>query len=100
VPILMAVLTFGFFRGLAGGSHVGPFLCAIGWFVLCFVGLGISIWPMMVPPSISIWDAAAPPSSQAFLLVGAVVLIPIILIYTACAYYIFRGKVKAGAHYH
>jgi cytochrome d ubiquinol oxidase subunit II len=54
----------------------------------------------MVPPDITIWDAAAPPESQAFLLVGAVVLVPIILAYTAYAYWLFRGKVKPGVHYH
>jgi cytochrome d ubiquinol oxidase subunit II len=81
-------------------EDLSPFLCALGWFVLCFAGLGISIFPAIVPPSITIWDAAAPPESQAFLLVGAVVLIPMILAYTGYAYWVFRGKVRAGAHYH
>ena len=51
-------------------------------------------------PSINISDAAAPPESQAFLLVGAVVLIPMILAYTGYAYWVFRSKVRVGAHYH
>ena len=55
---------------------------------------------MIAPPSITIWDAAAPPASQAFLLVGAVVLIPVILAYTGYAYWVFRGKVRPGMHYH
>ena len=63
-------------------------------------GLGISLWPLIVPPDITIWDAAAPPSSQRFLLVGAVVLVPIILAYTGYAYWVFRGKVQPGMHYH
>ena len=54
----------------------------------------------MVPPDIDIWQAAAPHDSQLFLLVGAVVLVPVILAYTAYAYWVFRGKVKPGAHYH
>jgi len=99
VPILMALLAWRGWRGLAHGE-VAPFLCALGWFVLCFAGLGISMFPLMVPPDISIWDASAPHSSQAFLLTGAVVLIPIILAYTGHAYWVFRGKVKAGVHYH
>jgi cytochrome d ubiquinol oxidase subunit II len=69
-------------------------------FLLCYAGLGISIWPMLVPPSITIWDAAAPPESQAFLLAGAVVLIPMMLCYITYSYWVFRGKVVAGAHYH
>lgn len=100
VPVLVALLAWGFWRGLSLKHDVTPFLCVVGWFVLCFLGLGISVWPMMVPPSITIWDAAAPPSSQAFLLVGAVVLVPMVLGYTAYSYWLFRGKVKAGVHYH
>jgi cytochrome d ubiquinol oxidase subunit II len=55
---------------------------------------------MIVPPHITIWDAAAPPMAQGFLLVGAVVLIPLFLTYTAYAYWLFRGKVHAGVGYH
>jgi cytochrome d ubiquinol oxidase subunit II len=100
VPALVAVLAYGFWRGIARKHQATPFLCALGWFVLCFAGLGISLYPYIVPPGITIWDAAAPPASQAFLLVGAVVLIPIILVYTAHAYWVFRGKVRPGEGYH
>ena len=100
VPVLMLVLVWLFWRGLLGGHHLTPFLCVLGWFLLCFAGLGISIYPNIVPPDISIWDAAAPLASQAFLLAGAVVLVPIILIYTGYAYWVFRGKVVPGTHYH
>jgi len=100
VPALVALLAWGFWRGLALGRDLTPFLCALGWFVLCFVGLGISMYPLMVPPSISIWQAAAPPASQWFLLVGAVALLPIILAYTGYSYWLFRGKVGHDAGYH
>ena len=63
---------------------------------LGYSGLGISLWPNIIPPSISIWDAAGPPQSLGFTLVGALFIIPIILIYTAWSYYVFRGKVRAG----
>jgi cytochrome d ubiquinol oxidase subunit II len=100
VPILLLLLSWQFWRGLKLGHHITPFLCALGWFVLCFMGLGISVFPEMVPPSISIRDAAAPAESQAFLLVGAAVLIPMILAYTGYSYYVFRGKVTTDAGYH
>ncbi len=100
VPVLVLLLAVLFWRGLGRGDHLTPFLCALGWFLLCFAGLGISIYPNIVPPGITIWDAAAPPASQAFLLVGALVLVPIILIYTGYAYWVFRGKVAPGTHYH
>jgi cytochrome d ubiquinol oxidase subunit II len=64
---------------------------------MAFSGFIISLWPMIIPPNISIWDAAAPRSSQAFTLVGAVILIPIILVYTALSYWVFRGKIHVGS---
>ncbi len=54
---------------------------------------------MIIPPSLTIFEAAAPHASQLFLLVGAVILIPIILAYTAHAYWVFRGKGKPGGYH-
>jgi len=88
------------FRSLARGQELAPFLCALGWFVLSFVGLGISLYPLIVPPTVTIWDAAAPRESQMFLLVGAAVMIPVIIAYSGYAYWVFRGKVQHGAGYH
>ena len=68
--------------------------------MLCFIGIGISFYPYMVPPSLTIWDAAGPDASLGFLLVGAVVLLPVVLGYTAYAYWIFRGKVDPKEGYH
>ncbi|MES3030586.1 MAG: cytochrome d ubiquinol oxidase subunit II [Pseudomonadota bacterium] len=74
-------------------------MLSLALFGLSFIGLGISIFPFIVPDQITIWQAASPASSQLFMLVGAAVLIPIILAYTAYAYWVFRGKV--GTHgYH
>lgn len=100
VPLLMLGLTWSFFTGLRGKKELQPFLSALGFFVVSFVGIGISFYPMMVPPALSIWDAAAPQSSLAFALVGAVILLPVILGYTGYAYWTFRGKVKDGEGYH
>ncbi|WP_121632063.1 cytochrome d ubiquinol oxidase subunit II [Tropicibacter alexandrii] len=100
VPVVMLALVWVFFTGLARGSDVTPMLAALGFFVVGFIGLGISFYPMMVPPSLTIWQAAAPESSLAFALVGAVILIPIILAYTAYAYWVFRGKMDPNEGYH
>ena len=75
-----------------------PSPLAIGIFGLSFVGLGISMYPYIIPPSISIWGAAAPADSQTFMLVGAGVMLPVILGYTVWAYWVFRGKVGEGYH--
>jgi cytochrome d ubiquinol oxidase subunit II len=77
-----------------------PFLAALGIFILSFVGLGISFYPFIVPPSLTIREAAAPDASLAFILVGTVILVPAILAYTAFAYWVFRGKVDAAGGYH
>ena len=77
-----------------------PFFAAQAIFILCFAGIGISFYPYMVPTSVTIWDAAAPDSSLSFMLVGACFLVPIILAYTAFAYWVFRGKVTGAFGYH
>ena len=100
VPFLMLVLAWRFFTSLNDGKDLEPFLTALGFFTVSFVGIGISFYPMMVPPSVTIWDAAAPEKSLAFALVGAVVLIPLILAYTAYAYWVFRGKIDPEEGYH
>lgn len=100
VPVLMLGLTWSFFTGLNDGKDLQPFLSALSFFVVSFVGIGISFYPMMVPPSLTIWQAAAPAESLAFALVGAVILVPIILAYTAYAYWVFRGKMDPESGYH
>ncbi|MTH98889.1 cytochrome d ubiquinol oxidase subunit II [Roseibium sp. RKSG952] len=100
VPLLLLVLIWLFFTGLKARKDLQPFLAALGFFVAGFVGIGISFYPMMVPPSVTIWQAAAPESSLAFALVGAVILVPIILAYTAYSYWVFRGKLDPSKGYH
>ena len=87
-------------RALARGRPVAPFLLALLLMFLGYAGLAISGWPNILPPDISIWEAAAPPQSLGFALVGALLIIPFILMYTAFAYYVFRGKVRPGDGYH
>ena len=99
VPLLVTITAAAFFWSIRRRAERLPFLLALALFLLGFVGLGISVYPYAVPRSVTIWDAAAPPGSQMFLLVGAVVIIPVILVYTGWAYWVFRGKV--GTHgYH
>jgi cytochrome d ubiquinol oxidase subunit II len=102
VPVPLAVFGAGFLliKGLTERREVTPFLASLALFTLCFIGLGISFFPYIVPHAVTIRDAAAPDNSLAFLLVGAVVLVPMILGYTAYAYWVFRGKVKSVGGYH
>ena len=100
VPVLVLICVYRLFLGLERGADREPFFAAQGLFVLAYVGIGISFYPYMVPPDLTIWDAAAPDSSLGFLLVGTLVLLPLILGYTAYAYWVFRGKVRPGEGYH
>lgn len=99
VPLLAGILFFALLRSISKRRRYRPFVLALGLFGLGMVGLGISMWPYVVPNTITIWDAAAPERSQIFMLVGTAIIIPIILIYTAWAYWVFRGKVaEEGYH--
>jgi len=100
VPGLVALLAWRAWRGLERREERSPFLCALGLFVLSFIGLGISFYPLIVPFEITIHEAAAPESSLAFMLVGASILLPIILAYTGYAYWVFRGKTNVAESYH
>ncbi|MDK4717983.1 cytochrome d ubiquinol oxidase subunit II [Rhizobium sp. CNPSo 3968] len=77
-----------------------PFVLALLVMFLGYSGLAISMWPHIIPPSISIWTASAPPESMGFALVGTLLIIPIILVYTTWSYYVFRGKSEPEAGYH
>ncbi|MNM88007.1 Cytochrome bd-I ubiquinol oxidase subunit 2 [compost metagenome] len=100
VPLLVLLCFYALLRSVANNDHVKPFVLTLVLIFLGYSGLGISLWPNIIPPAVSIWDAAAPPQSQGFALVGALFIIPFILGYTAWSYYVFRGKVKHGDGYH
>ena len=100
VPVLVALAAYYLLRFLEQKPHAGPFLLTLVLIFLGYSGLGISIWPNIIPPDISIWEASGPPQSQGFALVGALLIVPFILMYTAWSYYVFRGKVRHGEGYH
>lgn len=100
VPIVTAVLTLGLWRALVRRRELSPLLYGFGLFGMSYLGLAISLWPNVVPPGISIWQAASAPASQLFMLVGALLVVPVMLGYIAYSYWLFRGKVRADAGYH
>jgi cytochrome bd ubiquinol oxidase subunit II len=100
VPIAVAAVTVLLLRSLANRQDYRPFFLSLALFGLSYAGLGISMWPYIVPQSITIWQAASPQDSQLFMLFGVAILIPLILGYTAWAYYVFRGKVRPEGGYH
>jgi cytochrome d ubiquinol oxidase subunit II len=102
IPLPIGTLLLGLYtwRALGQKSEWQPFLAAIGLFLLSYLGVAISLWPMIVPGHFTLWEAASSEATQAFLLVGTLFLLPVILFYTGWSYWVFRGKVREGIGYH
>jgi cytochrome d ubiquinol oxidase subunit II len=99
----MPLLSIGVFillwRDLHTKRENRPFFLSLGLFMLNYIGLGISLWPWLVPFEITLWQAAAAPESQSLLLIGTVIMLPLILCYVGYCYYVFRGKTTHEATY-
>jgi len=88
VPLITAASIAGLWWSLGQRHRYTPFLLGVVIFMLCYTGLGVSLFPFIIPPDITIWQAAASPDSQLFLLYGTIPILPIILGYTAYSYYV------------
>jgi len=101
IPLLTAVIAYGAWRSTGGwGRDATLFLCGLGLFFMSYLGIAISLWPMIVPHRYTLWEAASSRDTQAFLLIGTLVLLPVILMYTIWSYWVFRGKMRADVGYH
>ena len=99
VPLLSGVVALKIWRSLDSKAEAAPFFGAMSLFVLTYIGMAISLFPMIVPYQLTLWEAASSPRTQAFLLVGTLFLLPIILTYSGWSYWVFRGKVRADVGY-
>jgi len=100
VALLTVAACFWEWRVLGSSKDAAPFAVAIILFLLSYLGLAISLWPMVVPYHFTLWQAASSPSTQAFLLVGTLFMLPVILMYSGWSYWVFRGKVRRDLGYH
>jgi cytochrome d ubiquinol oxidase subunit II len=100
VPILVLAATRSLLQALRHETHTAPFMLTLALLFLGYSGLGISLWPNIIPPEVTIRAAAGPPQSLGFTLAGALIILPIVLAYTGWSYFVFRGKVKVGERYH
>ena len=100
VPLITAALGYVVWQGLERGRELQPFAGSVGLFVLSYLGLAISTFPFLVPPTLTIWDTAAVPDSQIFTLIGTVIMLPIILGYFVFVFWTFRAKVTVEGGYH
>ncbi|MDR5897242.1 cytochrome d ubiquinol oxidase subunit II [Larsenimonas suaedae] len=100
MPIMFLALVYSIIKGIIERHEKLIFVKSIALFVLGLIGLIISFFPLLIPPSITVWEAASSSKSQSFLIVGYCVLIPVILAYTFYSYRVFKGKVRVGEGYH
>ena len=100
VPLATAAVAWLTWHALGSETQATPFFGAIGLFVLSYVGIAISLYPMIVPHHFTLWEAASSDRTQAFLLVGTLALLPVILMYIGWSYWVFRGKVRSEIGYH
>ena len=99
VPLVTAGLFIRIWHDLHKGLETRPFFMSIAVFLMGYFGLGVSLWPWLVPFAVTFRQAAAAGTSQSFLLVGTVITLPVILSYTAYCYYVFRGKASSEGYY-
>lgn len=99
IPLMAAVMIVTLWRDLHAGKEFRPFFLSLGIFFTGYLGIGISLWPWIIPFEITIQEASAAPESQSLLLVGTVVMLPVVLCYTGYCYYIFRGKTSHETTY-
>ncbi|KWN76914.1 hypothetical protein WM23_25585 [Burkholderia ubonensis] len=100
VPFLVAIVALLMFRAVRRRMQMTPFILALALLLLGSIGLLVSIWPYAIRYSLTLADAATPRASQVFILIGSAVILPVIIVYTAAGYWVFRGKVARGAQYH
>ena len=99
VPIITILLAYTEWRALTEKHEHLPFFTAIALFAMSYLGIAISLWPMIVPHHLTLWQAASSPSTQIFLGAGTLFLLPIILMYSGWSYWVFRGKVRSDVGY-
>lgn len=99
VPLITGMLCYFLWRCVRRGDEYMPFFLSVGLFVMGYIGLAISLWPNIIPPSLTIWDAASPVDSQIFVLICVALTLPMVLVYTWYAYKVFHGKASSEGGY-
>ncbi|NEO31677.1 MAG: cytochrome d ubiquinol oxidase subunit II [Symploca sp. SIO3C6] len=98
IPVLGLLLVGLLFKSLIHQQERAPFVWTFLIFLLSFLGLGLIIFPYIIPPSITIYQAAASSSALVFMIIFIGFLIPIMLFYNIYNYIVFRGKITEVHH--
>jgi cytochrome d ubiquinol oxidase subunit II len=100
LSIVAVLLAFYFINRPSPKTEKWPFILSIALFFFAYCGLGISMWPYIVPRQITFWEAASQSYTLKFQLVGTIILLPVLIAYSIFAYRVFRGKVHPDVGYH
>jgi cytochrome d ubiquinol oxidase subunit II len=92
IPLITFLSFILLMRGLSKNHEKSPFFYAIVIFSLCYAGMLLSLYPYIVPHQITFTQAAGAAPSLSLMLIGVVITVPMILVYTAYSYHVFRGK--------
>jgi NADH:ubiquinone reductase (H+-translocating) len=98
-PCIGLLAMLGIFAGVRLRRDAWPFAMTVLFFIAAFLALATMFWPYMIPYSVTIGNAAAPEASLLFLFWAGVIVLPIIAVYTATVYWLFRGKLRATENY-
>lgn len=96
LPVIGALALVGVLVAARKQWDAMPFLFASLFFIAAYLTLAVLFWPYMIPYTITIENAAAPVQSLQFMFYAGIVVLPVILFYTATVYYVFRGKLGRG----
>jgi cytochrome bd ubiquinol oxidase subunit II len=94
-PAIGLLAMFGVFVAVRRRREGWPFALTAVFFIAALLSLAVMFWPYMIPYSVTVGGAAAPEKSLSFLFWGAgIFVLPVIAIYTAGVYWLFRGKLR------
>jgi len=100
VPLLGLIGVVMIVLSARRGAHRLPFAGAMLVFLSGYLGLAVGFQPYVVPYALDFRQAAAPDNALGLMLAGTAVILPMILIYTAWVYWVFRGNIDTEAGYH
>jgi cytochrome bd ubiquinol oxidase subunit II len=96
-PAIGLLALYGVFVAARRRRDAWPFALTAVFFVAALLSLAVLFWPYMIPYTITVGSAAAPEKTLSFLFWGAgVFVLPVIAVYTAVVYWVFRGKLHTG----
>jgi cytochrome bd ubiquinol oxidase subunit II len=98
IPLLGVLFVGMLLKSLQNKEERTPFVWTILIFLLSFIGLGLIVFPYIIPTQLTIYQAAASPSALVFMIVFIGFLIPIMIFYNIYNYVVFRGKVAGTYH--